>query len=241
MRKHQDTPEKRLLDEQRQEFVGRLESWLEPAMALLGVAWLVLVIIDMIRGLSGFLLLVNYFIWAIFILDFLIRFSLAPHKAGYLRRNWLTALSLALPALRVFRAFQAFRVLRLARVARTTRLLKIIGSMNRGLGVLSRTLNRRGLGYVLVLTFLFTFVGAAGMYSFEKDAPSGGFKDYGDALWWTSMTMTTMGSQYWPETAEGRLLCLLLATYAFAMFGYVTATIASFFIGLDKEREASKE
>jgi voltage-gated potassium channel len=47
------------------------------------------------------------------------------------------------------------------------------------------------------------------------------------------MIMTTLGSNYWPLTAEGRLLTLLLSLYAFAVFGYVTATLATFFIGRD--------
>ena len=50
------------------------------------------------------------------------------------------------------------------------------------------------------------------------------------------MVMTTMGSQYWPQTGEGRLLCLLLSLYAFAVFGYVTATLATYFVGRDAER-----
>lgn len=44
-------------------------------------------------------------------------------------------------------------------------------------------------------------------------------------------------SEYWPKTVEGRLLCLLLSLYAFAVFGYVTATLATFFIGRDADRE----
>ena len=70
------------------------------------------------------------------------------------------------------------------------------------------------------------------MYAFEKDV-EGGLNDYGTALWWTSMILTTMGSEYWPRTLEGRLLCIILALYAFAVFGYVTATIATYFIGRD--------
>jgi len=42
-----------------------------------------------------------------------------------------------------------------------------------------------------------------------------------------------MGSAYWPHTPEGRTLCLFLAIYAFAVFGYVTGTIATYFIGRD--------
>jgi voltage-gated potassium channel len=49
------------------------------------------------------------------------------------------------------------------------------------------------------------------------------------------MIMTTMGSAYWPQTAEGRVLCVVLALYAFGVFGYVTATLATFFVGRDAE------
>jgi voltage-gated potassium channel len=45
---------------------------------------------------------------------------------------------------------------------------------------------------------------------------------------------TTIGSQYWPESVAGRTLCLLLSVYGLAMFGYVTATLATFFIGRDE-------
>jgi voltage-gated potassium channel len=49
------------------------------------------------------------------------------------------------------------------------------------------------------------------------------------------MTLTTMGSDYFPKTSEGRLLCFFLALYGFAVFGYVTATIASFFVARDAD------
>ncbi|HEX6318121.1 MAG TPA: potassium channel family protein [Burkholderiales bacterium] len=74
----------------------------------------------------------------------------------------------------------------------------------------------------------------------EREAPGGGFDSYATALWWTAMIMTTMGSESWPRTGDGRVLCLFLALYAFAVFGYVTATLATFFIGQD-ERSGLKE
>jgi voltage-gated potassium channel len=51
------------------------------------------------------------------------------------------------------------------------------------------------------------------------------------------MMMTTMGSAYWPQSAEGRVLCIILALYAFAIFGYVTATLATYFVGRDAESD----
>lgn len=79
------------------------------------------------------------------------------------------------------------------------------------------------------------------MYAFESETPDGrGLKDYGTALWWTAMIMTTMGSEYWTETPEGRILCFILALYAFAVFGYVTATLATFFVGRDAENDEAE-
>jgi voltage-gated potassium channel len=100
-------------------------------------------------------------------------------------------------------------------------------------------MQRRAFGYVVLLTVIVIFGGAAGMYAFEKDV-EGGLIDYGTALWWTTMIMTTLGSEYWPQTPEGRVLCIILSLFAFAIFGYITATIATFFLGRDAENEKSE-
>jgi len=75
--------------------------------------------------------------------------------------------------------------------------------------------------------------GAAGMYAFERSVPGGPLTDYATSLWWTSMIITTMGSEYWPQTPEGRVR---LSLYAFAVFGCVTATPASYFVDTDAAR-----
>jgi voltage-gated potassium channel len=225
-------------EKEREDALAELSRWLDPVMVVLGFVWLVLLILEIIRGLNDFLFIVGNIIWVIFILDFILEFSIAPHKTTYLKRNALTAVSLVIPALRIFRAVQALRLLRVAKATRTLRLVRLITSINRGMKALSESMARRGFGYVMILTLIITITGAAGMHSFEKDAPSSqGFSTYGSSLWWTAMIMTTMGSQFWPETAEGRMLCLFLALYAFAVFGYVTAAIATFFIGLDNKTQ----
>ena len=216
--------------------LAELEGWLETPMLVLGLAWLALLILDLTRGLSPLLTALTTVIWVIFILEFLLRFALAPEKGHYLRRNWLSLISLIVPALRVLRFARIVRMMRVARAARGIRLVRVVGSVNRGMRALGRTMGRRGLGYVVALTLLVTFVGAAGMYALESELPDGtGLRDYPSALWWTAMIMTTMGTEYWPRTGEGRALCLALALYAFTVFGYVTASLASFFIGRDAE------
>lgn len=54
------------------------------------------------------------------------------------------------------------------------------------------------------------------------------------------MIMLTLGSEYWPQTPEGRVLCILLSLFAFGILGYVTAALASFFIGRDAEDEGTE-
>ena len=94
-------------------------------------------------------------------------------------------------------------------------------------------MRRRALAYVAALTVLVLFTGAAGMYAFERQAGEAGLSSYGESLWWTAMILTTLGSQYWPQSAEGRVLCLLLSIYSLGILGYLTAALASFFIDQD--------
>jgi voltage-gated potassium channel len=116
-------------------------------------------------------------------------------------------------------------------VSGSSRLLETVGT---AIWIILITLARRGFIYVAGLTVLVVVLGAAGMLSFE-DAPQAGdgISSYWDALWWTGMLVTSIGSDYWPQTTEGRLLCPLLSVCGLAVLGYVTATLASFFVGRD--------
>ena len=231
-------PEQALLRE-RARLLRRLQAWLDTPMTVLAFVWLALLVRELVWGASSSLEAVGFGIWGIFIVHFLVEFFLAPRRSAYLKRNWLTAVSLLVPALRIFRIVRMFRVLRLARSARGLRLLRVFTSLNRSMGALGASLSRRGFGYIAALTLVVTLGGAAGMYGFEKETPDG-IRSYGDALWWTAMIMTTMGSQYWPHSIEGRVLCVALALYAFGVFGYFTATLATFFVGRDAENPAAE-
>ena len=221
------------LRKQRIEILNRLNSWFETPMVILGFVWLLLLALELLNQSSKALETIGLVIWIVFIIDFSIKFILAPEKLIFLKGNIITIISLLVPAFRVFRIF---RLLGFLRITRGIRLVKVLGSLNRGMSVLSGTLKRRAIGFIVAFTFIVLFVGAAGMFAFEKDI-NPGFSDYPTALWWTAMILTTMGSQEWPLTTEGRILCIIISLYAFAIFGYVTATIASFFIGQDALNE----
>jgi len=234
-------PDRQLHDE-RLDLLHRVNRLTDRPLTFLAFVWLGITVLELTVGLSPAFELAATTIWVLFVLDFVIEFLIAPRKDDYLREHWFIALSLVLPALRGLRLFGALRLTRLARFGRTFSLLKLISSVNRSLGAIAETLGRRGITYVIVITVVITFAGAAGMARFESpeavaavgQTEAGGLANYGEALWWTAMIMTTLGSQYWPVTLEGRLLGWLLSLYALSIFGYITASIASHFIASDK-------
>lgn len=212
----------------------RLDRWLEWPMVVLAAVWLALLVVELVRGISPALERLGLIIWGVFVAEFAIRFAIAGNRRRFLRRNWLTALTLLVPALRVLRVF------RIAGAVRGVRLVRIVGSVNRGMNSLGRTLRRRGLPYVAAITVVVLLMGAAGIYAFERDAQPRVLQSYGDALWWTAMLLTTIGSDYWPGSAEGRLLTLFLSLYALGILGYVAASMAAFFIGQEAEEQVGQ-
>jgi voltage-gated potassium channel len=227
------------IESERREILQTLESWLEVPLLLLGFVWLGLLIAEFVWGEGPLLNGLSNVIWVIFIVDFIVKVTLAPRKVDYLKSNWLTVIALAIPALRIFRIFQLARVLRAARVARGVRLVRVLTSLNRGLKSLGASLGRRGFSYMLAATLVVTFAGAAGMYAFEREVPGTGIESYSSAVWFTAMLITSIGTDYAPRTGEGRVLCFIIALYGFIVFGYITATLATYFVESDAKSKGS--
>lgn len=215
---------------ERWKVLHQLEDWAETPMMILSFFWLLLVLAELIWTTSGLFELLGIIIWIIFIAEFALRFVLAPDKLRFLKRNPITVIALIAPA------FRFLSILRFLRLARGLRLVRVVGTANRGLNALRISFGRRGLSYVVAATGIVVLLGAAAMLNFEPASEvEGGFTGFADALWWTAMIIATMGSQYWPTTPEGRLICLLLSVYGFAVFGYLTASLATFFIGQEAQ------
>jgi len=223
---------KEQLTNERKKLLTSIQKLLEAPIIFLGFVWLVLLVIELIWGLNKPLEYSSLTIWIIFIIDFFIKFILAPVKVDFFKKNWLTAISLIIPALILFRIF---RFVRLLRALRGIRLVRIVSSLNRSMKSLGATMKRRAFGYVFLITLIVIFAGAAGMYALEN--PNPGFDSYGMALWWTAMRVITAGNEFNPSTPEGRVLAFLIAVFGYTIFGYVTATFATFFIGRDAEEK----
>lgn len=221
---------------ERAELAERLGDLLDLPLTLLAFVVLALLIAEYAGWIPDPLLVwadrVNLAIWAVFTLKFLTRLLITPTKLAFLRQNWLGALSVVLPAFRVLRVFRAVRVVR------SVRLLRLLTTLNRSLRETSASLGGRTFPFFLVATLIVIVVGAAGILTVEREAATPSVTNFGDALWWavTLVAASELGER--PATVEGRIVALGLAIYGMAVFGYITAALASTFVGSKARADA---
>lgn len=214
---------------ERWELLGHIQALLEPVMVGLGLVFLALLFVDYGGILIGtphaaLLSRTMLVIWGIFVLDFGLRLIVAPDKTTFLRTNWLTVISLAIPFLRPFRALRALRAIR------SINLVRLLGGVNRGMRIVRRISRGHQFAYVALLTVLVVVAGAVGAWFFDRGHPGATILNFGDALWWSSTLITTISNEQYPVTLEARILALLMRIYAVSVFGFITATIASYLV-----------
>jgi voltage-gated potassium channel len=211
-----------------------LEKTLAVPMLFLSFVWLCILIIELAYGTSPALLGFGTGIWVVFIFYFIMRLVTVANRIAFLKKNWLFVLAILVSLLRFFPFLQSFALVRALTATFGIQVVWIFASADQGMRSLRRALGRRGAGYALALTFVVIFAGAAGMLHFEglADNPQS-IHTYPKALWWTAMQMTNIGTAYSVKTTGGRILCLGISVYAAAMFGYLTALLATVLIDRD--------
>jgi voltage-gated potassium channel len=130
---------------ERWQLLRTLDKMMEGPLVVLSLAWLAVLLLEFVIGTDARLDLVFYAIWIVFIAEVVVELLIAPSRTAWLRGNWLKVASLAIPALRALRVLTALRFLRAARVVRSASLLRLLTSLNRGIGAIGRTLDQARL------------------------------------------------------------------------------------------------
>jgi len=211
------------------------------SMLLLSFTWFCILITELVYGLSPILHGLGTGIWILFIIYFLVYLLRVKERSEFLKRNWVFALAILVPILRLIPILQRISLVRATTATFGIQIIWIFASADQGMRRLRRALGRRGVGYALVFTLVVLFSGAAGMLSFEKDSlDPNRIESYAKALWWSAMQMTNIGTSYVITTWGGRAICLGISVYSVAMFGYLTALLATFLIGHDAKDPKSE-
>lgn len=97
------------------------------------------------------------------------------------------------------------------------------------------------LVYVSGAAALAVGLGALAVLDAEREAPSANITTFGDALWWASTTVTTVGyGDRFPVTGEGRLVAVALMVLGIGLVGAVTAAVASWILGRASVEESAR-
>ncbi len=187
----------------------------------------------------------------LFILDYLLRWITADYRSGkgalsfvlYPFTGWaILDLVSILPGLSVLS--RGFKIVRMARLLRALRLLKIVRYSNK-FRALNRVIRkeRASLGAVLGIAILYVFLTALVMFNAEPHVnPETGqivFKDFFDALYWATVTLTTVGyGDMVPTTDIGRFVSMLSSLFGMAIIALPSGLItASYLAELKEEKE----
>ena len=80
---------------------------------------------------------------------------------------------------------------------------------------------------VTAISTLVVLLGATGIWLIEGDRPDTTFRSWGDALWWSLATLTTVGyGDHVPVTTAGRLVAAVIMVVGVAVIGAVAAIVA---------------
>ncbi len=175
----------------------------------------------------------------VFLFDFFRSLSRAPKKWNYfLRGGGLLDLLGSLP----FSRLAVFRVARLFRVVRVMRTLK----GNDFSRMLTQRLAQSTLLFTFIVALLLIFLDSGFVLYFEKGAPHANITTYTNAVWWSFVTITTVGyGDYYPVTTFGRIGAIILMFSGLGIIGVLSSYLATTFISLQsrsREREeAGKE
>ena len=93
------------------------------------------------------------------------------------------------------------------------------------------------VGFVVVIMVMFSSVA---IYEFEHETQPDKFRRLSDAMWWSFVTLTTVGyGDLYPVTAGGRMIAMITMAVGIGIFGTFISLIGSSFISTMREEQSA--
>lgn len=201
-----------------------LYEWSMMAMALIVVAITMIQLTNPLpTHIQEIFFVIDTLIWLFFLVDYVVRLSLSKQKWEFIMSNKLDVLTI-IPLYSMFRVLRLFRVAEVVKVARFAKVLRatvMLSTFSKKLGTFIRLNN---FNYVLIGTLVIMLLGAGGIMLTENI-------NFGDALWWSIVTIATVGyGDIAPTTVWGRIIAGIIMLAGIGFLGVLTGTISSYFL-----------
>lgn len=166
---------------------------------------------------------VMFVVWAVYVVDYVVSLALVKHRASWFFRHLHLLLIAVFPFLRPLYLL---------------RLIPFLKFFHRKVGVRLRS---QATVYIFAGFVFLIFVGALAILDAEQNRPGANITDFSEALWWSIVTITTVGyGDFYPVTGLGRFIAALLMIAGIALIGSVTATLASWIVDSISEGEENQ-
>ena len=177
-----------------------------------------------------------------FLIDFAMHMIAEPVKRDYFigQRGYFDLLG-SVPSLG-FSQYTA--ILRIFRLSRLFRLRRFLNPENREI-LKNEILNNRGNYAALITVILAMLVittASIVVLFFESRSPDANITAGGDSVWWSIVTITTVGyGDRYPVTAGGRITAMFVMFSGVGIIGALASILASFLIPPPKKAEEPAE
>lgn len=221
----------------RQQAAERLDQLLALPMLVLTLIFLAVLVIPVVYpglppGVRSALDAIDLGIWAAFLAEYLARLFAAPSRLTFIRCNLFDLLLVTIPVLR------PLRLLRSVALIRSARLTRIGAGVGRAVRESRVRLASRAALLAAGSAAILTLAAAVMELDVERGAAKANITTFGDALWWSVSTITTVGyGDRYPVTAAGRAIGIALMIAGVGLFGVVAASAAAWFVSADQEED----
>lgn len=208
----------------------------ELPMVVITVLWLPVVLVPLLVPVHGAasasLAVIDYTVWALFALEYLIKLYLSPQRWTFARTHVMDLVIVVVPFL---------RPVRLGRITRVARLGRVGVVAERAINRAKSVVTHRGLHVVLLTITIIVFACAGVVTIAERNAHGSDIHQLGDGLWWAIVTVATVGyGDTAPVTPIGRGVAVVLMLAGIGLIGVLSASIASYFVGEDTDKTADE-
>jgi voltage-gated potassium channel len=218
-------------------WLARQTQRLDPLMAFLSIVFTLLVAFQFAEprlstAWARALEVSTWFLWGMFVVDFVAKVIAAPSATRFLRRHWLTLVMLLIPTLRFLR-FAA-----LLRIGRALPAARVLTTSYRATGV-ARGLLRSRTSFLAAMTGVSTLAVAELGWLVERGR--GSFESFGDALLWSASAVVGMQADPVPQSVAGRLLMLAAFAVGLVVVATLAGTVGAYLLEERRERAWSEE